>query len=165
MGSRKSSIVVIVDTNTEVLKILKILLVCANAKTPIMVFDKLTLIYHTQNNCYTKLGWEGGGKKSLRLQSQNACFRMIDERNPKLARSSENLEFEWEKEKKENTTIEQARSLGVFKDAARGEAISIFTISIPGFFTSVDAIGLYSGHQYLDKMEISGTSKTHLNLL
>jgi hypothetical protein len=29
----------------------------------------------------------------------------------------------------------------------------------------VDAIGLYSGHQYLDKMEISGTSKTHLNLL
>jgi hypothetical protein len=43
----------IVDTNIEVLKFLKILLVCVDAKTFIMVLDKLTLIYHTQNNCYT----------------------------------------------------------------------------------------------------------------
>jgi hypothetical protein len=57
----------IVDTNIEVLKILEILLVCADAIALMMVHDKLALICHTQNNCYKKLGWEGGGKENLRL--------------------------------------------------------------------------------------------------
>ncbi len=58
----KSSTMAIIDTNIEVLKIVEILPICANAKAPIMVFDKLTVICHTQNNCYTKLGWERSGK-------------------------------------------------------------------------------------------------------
>jgi len=59
--------------------------------------------------------------------------------------------------------MEQAISLGGFKGVAKGEAILIFTISILGFLISVDTIGLYLGNQYLDKVEISSTSKTHFN--